>query len=257
MKGRLFLASVLILAAYLAGREDLRRDKAPAVGQNPPTAAAVKSTGTASAHADAPPAPAQVGAVPAEFERIDFRNFSYPISWRKQPVRLEDGELEYFREESLGGSGWFNLKGVDYADVTGDGKKEAVVRVISANCGVSCDGGSYLIYFYSARAGKPALLWRFETGSLGYGCGLKSLAAGAGAVTVEVFNDCRFEGVSLDRKNGPPDDRPQFKFGTDHAFTRFRFEFDGRAFALKKREVFPHPQDEARNFEPEIRVGND
>jgi hypothetical protein len=257
MRRNLPIALALILAAYLAGRMDWRRHEAPRVGQNPPAAAAVKSTETAAGNADASPAPAKVEAVPAEFEAIDFRNFPYPISWRKQPVLLADGEFEYFQDESLGGSGWFNLKGADYADVTGDGEKEAIVRVISVQCGGSCDGGSHLLYFYSMRANKPALLWRIETGSLGYGCGLKSLAVGQEAVTIEVFNDCRFEGVSLDRKNEPPDDRPQFKFGTDGAFTRFRFEFDGKAFALKKREVFPYPEEDVKNFEPEIRVTHD
>ena len=257
MRSRLFIASALIVLAYFAGRTDLRRDEAPCIHQGGRSASAATEPETVADYADASPTRAKAGAVTAEFEGIDFKNFSYPVSLRKQPVRLEDGEYEYHQDESLGGSGWFTFKGVDYADVTGDGRKEAVVRISSVQCGGSCDGGSHLIYFYSMRAKKPALLWRVETGSFGYGCGLKSLAVCEGAVAVEVFNDCRFEGVSLDHKNETPGERPRNKFGTDNAFTRFRFAFDGRAFALKKREVFPYTQDEARNFEPEIHVGDD
>jgi hypothetical protein len=89
--------------------------------------------------------------VPPEYRDIDFRNFSYPISARNKLIRLKDGRYEYEHDKKLG-NGWFDFDDVDYADLTRDGKKEAIVRLNWVACGVSCDWvDSFLLLFHQAR----------------------------------------------------------------------------------------------------------
>lgn len=189
--------------------------------------------------------------VPAAFKGVDFKNFSYPISWTRRAARLEDGRLEFHQDEVFG-SGWFDLKDVGYADLTGDGMEEAVVDVDSVSCGGSCDGGSDLFYVYTIQKGRPKLLWRIESGDMAYGCGLKSFEADAGGVNIEVFRDCRLEGASLVNEPGEHAMKYESKM-----FTRLRFEFENGNFALKSREVFPYPPGNVMNYEAAVRVGDE
>lgn len=191
--------------------------------------------------------------VPAAFRGVDFRNFSYPLNWDGQTVRLKDGKREFY-EDKIFGNGWFDLSDVGYADLTGDGAEEAVVDVSWVACGASCDGGSHLFYFYSIRKGRPKLLWRIETGSIGYGCGLKSFAADARGVTLEVFKDCRPEGASLVNETDPEEHGMKFR---SRVFTRLHFRFENGTFALKRREVFPNPREDVRNYPATVRVGDE
>jgi hypothetical protein len=46
------------------------------------------------------------------------------------------------------------------------------------------------------------------------------------------------------------------KFMADK-FTRFLFEFKGRRFALKKREVLPNPQEEIVNYPSKVSISDD
>jgi hypothetical protein len=190
--------------------------------------------------------------VPPEFEKVDFKNFSYPTSMRKRDIRLKDGSYEY--PDPYGGGDTFDLTGVDFADVTGDGRKDAIVRLRRISCGGSCDGSSQLFYVYSARRNKPNLYWRIETGSLGYGCGLKSLDIKGRKVTLELFNRCRSGSVSFEREAAGEDGTG--KFGAT-AYTRFRFVSNGKTVALKGRQTFPFPQGNVMNYDAEISIGDD
>jgi hypothetical protein len=192
---------------------------------------------------------------PPEFEKVDFKNFSYPTTAWKRDIRLKDGSYEHADPGNDGGGGdTFDWEGVDFADVTGDANKDAVVQLHRVSCGGSCDGGSHLFYVYSARRNKPNLYWRIETGSLGYGCGLKSLDIKGRKVTLELFNKCRFKGVSPERVAAGEDGFG--KFGAT-AYTRFRFVSNGKTVALKGREIFPFPRGDVRNYRPEISIGDD
>jgi hypothetical protein len=191
--------------------------------------------------------------VPLPFRRIDFKNFSYPISWRNETIPLKEGRREYYEHKNLG-NGWFDFIDADYVDITGDARKEAVVQLHSVLCGVSCDGGSHLFYFYAVEKDKLKLLWRFETGSLGYGCGLKSFDLRKGQITLEVFNVCHFKVATLEPRYDS--ERSGGKFHAE-SITRFTFEFKGRKSALKKREVFPNPQEDVRNYAAQVSIGND
>jgi hypothetical protein len=191
--------------------------------------------------------------VPPEFREVDFKNFSYPISWKRMVIRLEDGEYEYYEHKKLESNGWFKLGGVRYADVTGDGKQEAVVTVGWVDCGASCDGGSSLIYVYSGRRNKPALFWHIETGSHAYGCGLKSLVVNGRNITLELFTSCHFEGMTFRSERT---EEMLGKFGAK-TYTRFDFESGGKGVVLKGREVFPFPQGDTKNYPSEISVSDD
>jgi hypothetical protein len=175
--------------------------------------------------------------VPPEFSGIDFKNFTYPTSfgrdWKKERTTLKDGTYEYAdRKESSFGT--LDLMDVDYADINGDGKKEAIVQLNQVHCGGSCDGGAILFYFYAIRQGKLTLLQRINTESLGYGCGLKSFTSSRETLTIEVFRKCSYSGGTFTTQQ-------QLGKFEAHEFTRFEFKFIRGRFVVTKREVLPHP----------------
>ena len=247
-------AVVLLFCAGCASRTTAPQAHAgiDAKQNSQPTAAATSLT-------PAPPDGGERGAervaeknIPPEFEKVDFKNFSYPTTMRKRDIRLKDGSYEY--PDPYSGGDTFDWESVDFADVTGDGKKDAVVRLHRVSCGGSCDGGSHLFYVYSARRNRPNLYWRIETGSLGYGCGLKSLDIKGRKVTLELFNQCRRKSVSFEREALPEDGVG--KFGAT-AYTRFRFVSNGKTVALKGRRTFPFPQGDVMNYRAEINISDD
>lgn len=249
MKRASFIALSLLLWAGCANRAATHADASAL--SNSETHAAPQNAATPAAKAE-DTEESDEKAIPAAFREVDFKNFSYPISWERRTVRLEGGEREIPDEVSGGVS--FDIRNVGYADLTGDGVEEAVVNLSRVSCGGSCDGGSDLFYVYAVRDGRPKLLWRIETGSLGYGCGLKSFAADARGVTIEVFKDCRLEGRNLVEAGEP--EVTVFKFGAKR-FTRLFFEFEKGTFALKHREVFPSPQEDVKNYSAAVRIGDE
>jgi hypothetical protein len=199
--------------------------------------------------------------VPTEFSAVDFKNRSYPTSLnpfytpslRRRNVQLKDGSYEYRDRKGPGGA-QYDLRNVDYVEVSGDGKKEVVVRISQVICGVSCDGGSDFFYFYSIDHGQAKLLSRIETGSLGYDCGLKSFNLKRGYLTLETFRVCRFDGISI--KPGYDKDETGGKFLTNR-FTQFILRFNGRRFVLRESKVFPYSESDFRGYEPKISMSND
>ncbi len=180
--------------------------------------------------------------VPENFLNVDFRNRSYGL------YALGDGktiDLTLSSSELLlpNRSGWFSLKDVYYKDVTGDAQPEAIVRLSHVTCGGSCDGGTDLFYIYGMRYGKLTTLWHYETGSLAYGCSLKSLTAGKQLV-LELFGDCP--------KPGTNDPGPA-KFVVKD-LTYILFNFDGRRFRQEAIEFYPSPSTNVMNYEPSIRL---
>lgn len=121
--------------------------------------------------------------VPAEFAKVDFKNFEYPT------VSLKDGEFKIYQDK-ISGSGSASLKDVFYVNLNEDEKKEAVVLLSSVMCGGSCDGGRTIIHFYAARKAKPELLELIETGSRSGGCSLKSLSIKDKKIILEQFGNC-------------------------------------------------------------------
>ena len=188
---------------------------------------------------------------PLEFRGIDFKNLSYPLSWGTRRIRLNNGHVEYYQDKVFGNA-WFDFKDVYFVDLMGDGKEQAVVQLISVVCGASCDGGSDLFYFYSIDNGKLKLFWRIETGSLGYGGGLKSFAINKRILNLEAFGLCQLKGVSVSGKYGAN----ASKFIADE-ITRFTFAFNRNKFRLIQREVFPNPRVDVKNYQATVNISND
>lgn len=254
MKEFLLLALATLLLAGCASRQDVSARPS----QQTRTAAGRANLADIVNVSDVRQEPGEEATkVPPEWQEVDFRNHSYPVSWGRRAFKLEGGEYEYYQDKGFkDSSGWFRLLDVHYADVTGDARPEAIVRVSQVNCGGSCDGGADLIYFYTAGGRRPRLLWRLETGSLGYGCGLKSFKVRGDAATIETFKNCRLDRESLVGDDEREPGEPAFKFSAK-TFTRFRFEFDGRRFTLTKREVFPNPRQDVKNYSASVSISDE
>jgi hypothetical protein len=182
--------------------------------------------------------------VPNAFKQIDFKNFSYPYKFsfgKRVKVALKNGEYEYdFTDER----GWFNLSNVYFVDLTQDKRPEAVVMLWHVSCGVSCDGGSALFYVYSLQRHTLKSIWQYETGSLAYGCGLKSFSVNGKEISVELFGRCA---------NGKDQSSGLGKFQVKD-ITRLTFESNFSKIVARKRTIIPTPQRSVLNYEPLINI---
>ena len=177
--------------------------------------------------------------VPRNFIDVDFQNFSYgvysPSELKPLSLTLTDGKM-------WDDSGWFNLQDVSYRDITGDGSPEAIVRLLHLRCHGSCDGGSDVIYIYSRRNGNLKNIWRYETGSYAYGCGLKSLMVGDRVIIMDLFGRCSTQAMV---SPGPA------KYLVED-LTSTVFEFDGRQFTTKSTRYITDGLRNVKNWEPQI-----
>jgi hypothetical protein len=181
------------------------------------------------------------------FHGFDFKEFSYPYRFwngRSLHVPLKNGEHEYDIKTDRG---WFRLSHVYITDVTGDKRSESIVMLSHVSCGASCDGGSALFYVYGFQNHKLKLLWKYETGSLAYGCGLKSFAAKGTTLTVEQFGRCSRRNRNLNETSLTG------KFQVT-GVTRLTFKSNGTRFVARKREFFSSPERSVINYEPQIDI---
>jgi hypothetical protein len=183
--------------------------------------------------------------VPDDFKHVDFRNRSYgSYKFSRNQISnltLKDGEGDIYKDDHRG---WFSLKDVYYRDVTGDGRKEAIVMLWHVECGGSCDGGAALFYVYTMREGKLKKVWQYETGSNAYGCGLKSLTVQGTWLLFELFGHCPVTAI---------DDPGPTKFMIDD-LTYVLFEFNGKRFVRHSTEFVSTPSSDVKNHEPQIRI---
>jgi hypothetical protein len=137
--------------------------------------------------------------------QVDFKNFSYPLSshllvhaslqWldtssggtiKGQSIRLVNGVTAKDTAASPG----FTLQSVAYADVTGDGKEDAVVVV-------RYDSGStqntHYVYIYSLADGHPKLLAYCHTGG-GTNLGLQKAYGEQGQLVIEMLDRQNLQG---------------------------------------------------------------
>lgn len=184
--------------------------------------------------------------VPEEFKLIDFEQMSYPYKFsyngRKTNVALKDGKYEY--EEKPSGGGWFDLSDVFYVDLTNDKSPEAIVLLWHVSCGGSCDGGTALFYIYSLEKNKLKSLWRFESGSLAYGCGLKSFTVKDKKITMELFGRC-FDKTKKSLSMN--------KFQVKDT-TRLTFGFDGKKIVEERKEYISTDVRNVMNYRVEISI---
>lgn len=177
--------------------------------------------------------------IPGNFSDVDFQNFSYGAytspDLKPLTLTLTDGKM-------WDDSGWFNLQDVYYNDITGDGSPEAIVRLLHLRCHGSCDGGSDLFYIYSRRNGKLKNIWRYETGSYAYGCGLKSITLGDKQIVMELFGRCSIQAMV---SPGPA------KYLVED-LTATILEFDSRQFRTKSMKYIPESLSNVKNWEAQI-----
>jgi hypothetical protein len=172
-----------------------------------------------------------------------FANFTYParplfkgaaVDGRRKSFTLRHGVFRpRFNErgniERLG----TYLKSVEYADVTGDGRHEAIVAVGNL---CDCTGMWYGIYVYELTGRKPArLLWAFGTGNRANG-GLRRVYGHRGKLMVELYGTGSGPDSPAKSFNGSAcctDDYTQRKY----KWNGRRFVQAGKARLLLEREV--------------------
>ncbi|MGC2637346.1 MAG: hypothetical protein WA294_09220 [Acidobacteriaceae bacterium] len=141
---------------------------------------------------------------------VDFRNFSYPLtgsllghdglewldtSGPQREIHLVAGSL--LKKES----GGFLLESVKYADLTGDGKDEAIVVLRYLTGGTQTTN---YVYIYTFRDGAPKLLAYCHTGDRAYS-GLYRVYATGGTLVFDLYDpakrsgDCCSNGVIVRR----------------------------------------------------------
>lgn len=98
-----------------------------------------------------------------EIRRIDFRNFTYPVSrsdteiLKMQTVQVRNGKYDNGKSDE----NWqaFTVKKILYGDLTGDGKAEALIMTttewVGANPANSISQG---IYVYTIENGAPTVV---------------------------------------------------------------------------------------------------
>ncbi len=135
----------------------------------------------------------------SSIRQVDFKNFAYPLSgpllahddlkWlgdpkdgysKRAPIRLVNGA------DSTG----FSLQSVEYSNVTGDGKEDAVVVLLYQTGGTQ---NTHYVYVYSFEAGRPKLLAYCHTGDRAYS-GLYKVYGERGMLVFELLDPRKMQG---------------------------------------------------------------
>lgn len=186
-------------------------------------------------------------SVPGRWASVDFRHYSYGrykfYGGKKISLDLKDGEYEHHFGDD--GRAWFTLKDVYYFDVTGDNIPEAIVDISHVECNVACDGGADLLFIYSINAaGRVRELFQYETGTYGYGCGLKSLMLEREKVSLALFGRCPRPAM---QDPGPGK-------GLIKDLTHLAFSFTQKGFIQTEREFVSTPVTDVSAYEAEIYI---
>ncbi len=125
------------------------------------------------------------GDIDKSIRKIDFKNFSYePFCAGDEitKVTVKNGEYsKETKEEDYTDRFYFNIFDVTYGDVDADNKEDAIIL---SNCNTGGTGQFSEGFVYTLKAGKPALLARFEGGDRAYG-GLRGAKVENGLLVVE------------------------------------------------------------------------
>jgi hypothetical protein len=124
----------------------------------------------------------------ADIHSVDFKNFSYePMCAGESATKIRVRNGKYSKETPQDGytdRTYFDVLAVEYGDLTGDGKEEAVIL---SNCNTGGTGQFTEGFVYTLRNSRPALLGRVPGGDRADG-GLRSIKVDGGSLVVE-FND--------------------------------------------------------------------
>jgi len=155
--------------------------------------------------------------------QIDFKNFTYKDKTGKNIFTLTNGEEPFRQMKDIA----FNLKNIEYADLTGDKEDEAIIH-ISIEYGA---GSSGLLYIFTGENQKPKMLWYVESG---YGSEgeLKSAYAESNSLVVELFGDNSFV-EAKDEFRFPNQNNVPKKLCCPTDFTKFRFKWNSEKFVIE------------------------
>jgi len=235
----LFCALFIVLLGVAAPAKRTRK-KSLTVLAVPPTAVPPKLREPSAPASVDPLEPYRV--VPEPFTNIDFKNYSYGVytlgDGKEIDLTLSAGKLGLPDE-----LGWFALKDVYYKDVVGDRRPEAIVRLSHVQYGGSGHRAADLFYVYALSNEKLTTIWRYETGSYEWGCGLKSLTLENKQIVLGLFGRCPRQAMDYPGQNA--------KFMVED-LTFILFEYDGRSFLTKRIQYIPEPSRNVKNSQPEI-----
>jgi hypothetical protein len=156
-----------------------------------------------------------LAAAQSSTRNIDFKNFTYPLNgpllghdrlrWldppkdiekKKNSIHLVNGN-DLTKSSSFVMNGreytqWmgFTLQSVEYADVTGEGKEDAVVVLLYQTGGTQ---NTHYVYIYSFDAGTPTLLAYCHTGDRS-DFGLYKVYGKHGALVFELLDPSKSSG---------------------------------------------------------------
>lgn len=187
----------------------------------------------------------QFRVVPENFAQINFNNWRYGryrFGGAKLDLVLTAGRQVIPHKE--GGGETFSLKDVLYADVTGDGKPEAIVNLSHVQCGGSCDGGSNLFYVYQSSKNGLRKIWEYETGGMAYGCGLKSITVLKKMIVLEMFGQCWAPASSFAGSG---------KFMVRDV-TQSVFVFNGKHFLQHRMGITASAAKDVKNYTPTVHI---
>lgn len=239
MKVRFPVFALLVFSTYACHCSATKNEKAEAQPTQTSTVNKVEQAGEKEAEARNK----RVESPPEAFKGIDFQNFTYPYpasGGRMRNIALEGGHDEF---DFNGGGEWFDFINAYYVDLTHDREPEAIVLLWHWSCGVSCDGGATLCYVYTVQRNRLSLLWRYETGSLGYGCGLKSFTVKDREISMELFGRCFAQ----------REESLVGKFQIKDT-TRLTFSFSGGKLVEEKKEFIAVPERDVGNYKADISI---
>ena len=127
-----------------------------------------------------------------DIRKVDFKNFTYVLGdlsgENKMKVTVKNGEFFRDREDD---KLYFSVQSVEYGDINGDGKDEAIVTTVynSGGTGNFSDG-----FVFTLKNGKPIVLTGFEGGDRADG-GLVSAKVSNGILVVERNSPGEFGGA--------------------------------------------------------------
>lgn len=204
-------------------------------GRSSPPIVPAASQSPSTNNVKSPAAQVTAGPSPSSpIRKIDFKNFTYPWYPTDYPpphgerkITLRDGEMKVDAPRNIDRLR-AGLANVSYADLTGDGKEEAIVTVVTnfdPNGSVAC------IFVYTLRSNEPKLLWSLETGDRANG-GLRTLRVEGFDLVVEQY-DIKFDWAKGRYEGGTALCCPK-------RFIRSHYRWDGEHFEKSKSETLPN-----------------
>jgi hypothetical protein len=161
-----------------------------------------------------------LGDAQKSIRQVDFKNFTYPLSgtllghdrlqWldmpreghsNRKPIHLVNGDdltkASSFVMDGHEYTQWegFTLQSVEFADVTGEGKEDAIVVLEYFTGGTQ---KTHYVYIYSFDDGKPKLLEYCHTGDRGDN-GLYKVYGDRGALVFELLDPKKIGSLLLIR----------------------------------------------------------